>query len=180
MNSGFKSKSEEIEWRRSKILELKSQGLDQREIAQILKVSPASISYDIQCMRKEASENVKDYTVKQLPLQFKICVIATQNAMKQFWDISQSTKDNKEKMQALENYIECHKGLCRFLWEGGGKLEQFLADYDGIDNNNDKKYKEGEWVYPKAGEQFSPFVYHSPEYIRRSNEEFDRRITHQT
>jgi hypothetical protein len=131
-------------------------------------VSPTTITFDLHYMRSEVMENVREYTTKQLPLQFKICVVATQNAMKQFWDISQNTKDNKGKMQALETYIECHKGLCRFLWEGGGKLEQFLSDYGGIDNNK-HQYKEGEWVYPKPGEQFSPFIYHNPEYIRRQN-----------
>ena len=188
MNSVFKSKAEEIEWRRSKIIELKSQGLDQREIAQILKVSPASISYDIQCMRKEASENVKDYTVKQLPLQFKICVVATQNAMKQFWNISQNAHDNKEKMQALENYVKCHRGLCSFLWEGGGKLEQFLSDYGNgfsianVNNNNDADYRlshdengrhyaEGEWVHPKG---YNSYAYRSnPSHLKRCNEKHD-------
>jgi hypothetical protein len=116
LNSGFKSKAEEIEWRRSKILELKSQGLEQREIAQVLRVSPALISYDVQCMRKEAIETVKDYTVRQLPLQFK------DGDMKSIFD----------------------------------------------------QYKDGEWVYPKPGERFSPNVYHSPEYIRRRNEESDK------
>jgi hypothetical protein len=107
-------------------------------------------------MRKEASENVKDYTVMQLPLQFKICVIATQNAMKQFWDISQSTKDNKEKMQALENYTECHKGLCRFLWEGGWKLEQFLADYDFLDNGNGNGKVSSRQRWPDEGDMLTP------------------------
>jgi transcriptional regulator len=65
LNSGFKTKSEEIEWRRSKILELRSQGLDQREIAQILKVSRATITFDLQCLRNEAKENVQEYTTEE-------------------------------------------------------------------------------------------------------------------
>ena len=65
MNSGFKTKSEEIEWRRSKMLELRSQGLDQREIAQILKVSRATITFDLQCLRNEAKENVQEYTTEE-------------------------------------------------------------------------------------------------------------------
>ena len=71
MNSGFKTKSEEIEWRRAKILELKSQGLEQRERAQILHVSPATITFDLQYLRDEARENVRDYTTKQFPLSSK-------------------------------------------------------------------------------------------------------------
>jgi orotate phosphoribosyltransferase-like protein len=104
LNSGIKTKSEEIEWRRAKILELKSQGLDQREISQILHVSPATITFDLQYLRDNARENVRDYTTKQFPLQFKVFLVAIQIAMKQFWNISQNAQDNKEKMQALEHY----------------------------------------------------------------------------
>ena len=188
MNSGFKSKAEEIQWRRAKILELKSQGLDQREIAQILKVTPALISYDVQCMRKEAMENVKDYTTRELPLQFKATIIATQKAIKEYWNISQNAHDNKEKMQALENYVKCNQGLCRFLVEGGSGMEQFLADYDNGNaksfpsprndhdyrrshDENGRHYKEDEMVFPKG---FGPYVYTSgPDHLKRCNEKHD-------
>ena len=59
-------------------------------------------------MRNESKENVRDYTTKELPLQFRIFVKATWNAIKQFWDISQKAEDNKEKMQALDHYLDCH------------------------------------------------------------------------
>ena len=118
MNSGFKTKSEEIQWRRSKILELKSQGLDQREMAQVLQVSPTTITFDLQYLRKEARETVREYTTEQLPLQLKTSLVATQNAIKQYWDISQKAQDNKEKMQALEHYLECHRILWTLLYGG--------------------------------------------------------------
>ena len=111
MNTGFKTKSEEMQWHRSKVLDLKSQGLDQREIAQILQVTPATITFDLQYLRNEAKESIKDYTTKQLPLQYKTTIVATQNAIREFWSISQKAHDNKEKMQALEHYLECHRGL---------------------------------------------------------------------
>jgi hypothetical protein len=107
LNSGSKTKSEEIEWRRAKILELKSQGLDQREISQILHVSPTTINFDLQYLRKEARKTIREYTTEQLPLQLRIFMIANQNAIKQYWDISQKAQDNKEKIQALEHYLEC-------------------------------------------------------------------------
>jgi hypothetical protein len=104
LNSGFKTKSEEIEWRRAKILELKSQGLDQREISQILHVSPTTITFDLQYLRKEARKTIREYTTEQLPLQLRIFMVANQNAIKQYWDISQKAQDNKEKIQAIPNY----------------------------------------------------------------------------
>lgn len=53
----------------------------------------------------------------------KTAIVATQNAIREFWNISQKAQDNKEKMQALEHYLDCHKGLCIMLKEGGEKLE---------------------------------------------------------
>lgn len=92
MNSGFKTKSEEIEWRRAKILELRSQGVDQREMAQVLHVSPATITFDLQYRHKEARETIREYTTEQLPLQLKTFLTATRNAIKQYWNITECTR----------------------------------------------------------------------------------------
>jgi len=124
LNSGFKTKSEEIEWRRAKILELKSQGLDQRDIAQVLHVSPTTITFDLQYLRKEARKTIREYTTEQLPLQLRIFMVANQNAIKQYWDISQKAQDNKEKIQALEHYLDCHQLLWTLLY-GEGHLVRF-------------------------------------------------------
>ena len=124
MNSGFK-KSEEIEWRRAKILELKSQGLDQRDIAQVLHVSPTTITFDLQYLRKEARKTIREYTTEQLPLQLRIFMVANQNAIKQYWDISQKSQDNKEKIQALEHYLECHQQLWTLLYGGEDHMVRF-------------------------------------------------------
>ena len=184
MNSGFKSKAEEIEWRRAKILELKSQGLDQREIAQILRVSPTTITSDLQCLRDEAKQNVKDYTTRELPLQFRVCVKATWNAIREYWNIYQNAHDNKEKMQALESYLECHRKLCRMLGyetelqslvdNGNGFANVNInndRDYRRSHDENGRHYKEGEMVFPKG---YGPYVYSSgPEHLKRCNEKHD-------
>ena len=78
LRTGFRSKQEELEWCRSKIIELKSQGLDQRKIANILQVTPAVVSYDVQCMRNEAKENIRDYTTRRLPLQMPVMTFRQQ------------------------------------------------------------------------------------------------------
>ena len=97
MNSGFKTKSEEIEWRRAKILELKSQGLDQRDISQVLHVSPTTITFDLQYLRKEARKTIRVYTTEQLPLQLRIFMVANQNAIKQSLGyITKSTRQQRK------------------------------------------------------------------------------------
>jgi hypothetical protein len=139
LNSGFKTKSEEIEWRRAKILELKSQGLDQREISQILYVSPTTITFDLQYLRKEARKTIREYTTEQLPLQLRIFMVANQNAMKQYWDISQKAQDNREKIQALEHYLDCHQLLWTLLYGGQDHMVRF-----GKSMTQQYQYKEDE------------------------------------
>jgi hypothetical protein len=163
LNSGFKTKSEEIQWRRAKILQLKSQGLDQREMAQVLHVSPTTITFDLQYLRKEARENIREYTTEQLPLQFRVTIQATWNAIIRYWNISQKAEDNKEKMQALERYMDCHMKLCSMLG-----LENTLKGFDTEEEK--QQYKEGELVFPKG---HAPYVYHSNEYIRKNMEHWD-------
>ena len=146
MNSGFKTKSEEIEWRRAKILELKSQGLDQREISQILHVSPTTITFDLQYLRKEARKTIREYTTEQLPLQLRIFMVANQNAIKQYWDISQKAQDNKEKIQALEHYLECHQQLWTLLYGG----EDHMVRFGKVMRPQEYQYKEDELAFTEG------------------------------
>jgi hypothetical protein len=125
LNPGFKTKSEEIQWRRAKIIELKSQGLDQREMAHVLHVSPTTITFDLKYLRKEARETTREYTTEQLPLQLRIFMVANQNAIKQYWDISQKAQDNKEKIQALEHYLDGHIQLWTLLYGGEDHMVRF-------------------------------------------------------
>ena len=146
MNSGFKTKSEEIEWRRAKILELKSQGLDQREMAQVLQVSPTTITFDLQYLRKEARKTISEYTTEQLPLQLRTFMVATQNAIKQYWAISQKAQDNKEKIQALEHYLDCHTQLWTLLYGGEDHMVRFGKSMP----HQQYQYKEDELAFTEG------------------------------
>lgn len=81
-------------------------------------MSPATITFDLQYLSKEARETLREYTTKQLPLQLRTFMVATRNAIKQYWNISQNAQDNKEKIQALERYLDCHVQLWALLYGG--------------------------------------------------------------
>ena len=98
---------------------------DQRDIAQVLHVSPTTITFDLQYLRKEARKTIREYTTEQLPLQLRIFMVANQNAIQQSWDISQKAQDNKEKIQALEHYLECHQQLWSLLYGGEDHMVRF-------------------------------------------------------
>ena len=151
--SGFKTKGEEISWRRAKVLELKSQGLDQREIANTLHVSETTISFDLQYLRDEARQNVHDYTTKLYPLQVKISLIAFQNILKEYWNIAQKATDNKEKMQALEHYREANMDMISIIKNGGLSMEQSMAmeKRNRNKNNNNNQYDNAKAPYVYQG-----------------------------
>lgn len=107
-----------INWRRNKIIEYKAQGLDQKEIANILQVSETTISLDLQYLRNETQENIREYTTKELPIQYRVFKRALQNAIQTYWKLSQEAKDDRDKILALEHYIDSHTTLWSLLYGG--------------------------------------------------------------
>src|SRR5215208_4872671 len=71
---------------------------------------------------KEALKNIGDYTTKELPLQFRIVTKALQNAIQTYWKLSQEAKDDHDKIDAMEHYIDSHQTLWSLLL-GGEKFE---------------------------------------------------------
>jgi DNA-binding NarL/FixJ family response regulator len=60
------TKADQLEWRRSKVVELRARGLSYQEIAHELQVSKASIGTDVQYLREQAKESIREYTAEYL------------------------------------------------------------------------------------------------------------------
>ena len=102
------NKAEQLQWRRSKVIEMRSRGLNQLEIAHELQVSKASISSDMQYLRKQAKESIKEYVTEHLPEQYQICLTALDTILKHAFEILQTSDDNREKLQAMELFKDTH------------------------------------------------------------------------
>lgn len=98
----------ELEWRRSKIVELRSRGLNQLEISHELRVSQASISSDMQYLRSQAKQNIKEYTTDHLPEQYQICLYALDTVLKNAFVIMTKSEDDHDKLQALQLFKDTH------------------------------------------------------------------------
>jgi predicted transcriptional regulator len=103
-----KIKDKEISWRRSKIIELRGYGLSQTEIAKQLQVSEASISLDMQYLREQAKNSIKEYTTEHLPEQYQVCLSALDTVLKNTFVILQQSDDNREKLHAMELFKDTH------------------------------------------------------------------------
>ena len=102
------TKAEQLLWRRSKVIEMRSRGLSQIEIAHELQISKASISSDMQYLRKQAKESIKEYVTEHLPEQYQICLTALDSIIKHAFEILQNSHDNREKLQAMELFKDTH------------------------------------------------------------------------
>jgi predicted transcriptional regulator len=59
-----------------------ARGMSQAEIARELQVSEASISLDMQYLREQAKESIKEYVTEHLPEQYQICLSALDTILK--------------------------------------------------------------------------------------------------
>jgi transcriptional regulator len=81
------TKIEQLEWRRSKVVEMRARGLSQTEIARELQVSKASISLDMQYLRTQAKESIKEYATEYLPEQYQVCLSVLDTILKHAYEI---------------------------------------------------------------------------------------------
>jgi hypothetical protein len=107
--SGFESKAAQIQWRRAKVVEMKARGLSQIEIARQLQVSDSAIGCDVQYLRQQAKETIKEYATDHLPEQYHICLVALDSIIKRASDIIETSEDNREKLQAMQMYRDTHQ-----------------------------------------------------------------------
>jgi hypothetical protein len=97
-----------LQWRRDKVIELRGIGLSYAEIAQQLQVSTSSIGTDVQYLREQAKENIKEYVTQHLPEQYQVCLSALDTVLKNAFVIMTKSDDNREKLQAMELFKDTH------------------------------------------------------------------------
>ena len=96
MKSNDNNKKTAIEWRRSKILELSSQGNNQSEISRILQISQPTINRDIAYLRQQAKTNIRKYIDERLPEEYEKCMVGLNAITREAWNTAQCT-ETKEK-----------------------------------------------------------------------------------
>jgi predicted transcriptional regulator len=92
-----KEGSSRIDWRRSKVQELSSQGHSQSEIAQILQVSNGTVNRDLSYLRQQAKYNIRKYIDERLPEEYEKCLVGLTSILREAWNTSQQTDDRRER-----------------------------------------------------------------------------------
>lgn len=94
-----------LEWRRSKVLELSSQGHSQPEIARILQISQPTVNRDILYLRQQAQENLQKHIQQKLPEEYQRCLAGLNQVLKLSWDIANRPKagNSNDNGQTIDN-----------------------------------------------------------------------------
>ena len=73
----------QIEWRRSKVAELGSQGHSQPEIARTLQISIGTVNRDLSILRQQAKANIKRYVDERLPEEYEKCMVGLTSILRE-------------------------------------------------------------------------------------------------
>jgi predicted transcriptional regulator len=172
MEGSTKNTDKQIQWRRTKVLELCSQGNTQSDIAKTLRVGEATVSRDISSLRQQAQLNLKTHINDKLPEEYQNCMTGLNQALKICWEIVNKSRntnnddgnqtvtmtDNKTVLQALALINDCNKykmdlttngvvitDAIKFVQTNKEKLTMSTKIEDnGSKENNEPDYDDGE------------------------------------
>ena len=146
-------KTQQIEWRRDRVLELSSQGFSQSDIATVLQVNKSIVSRDIAYLRQQAQEKIKTHIEKTMPEEYQKVMVTIDQVLKITWSIVSKTADERVRLQALALIDQCNASRRETMANGtvvsnalkyvNGKAEK-LSESSGISGTFEEEEKEEE------------------------------------
>ncbi|MGC2483083.1 MAG: helix-turn-helix domain-containing protein [Nitrososphaeraceae archaeon] len=134
-------RSQQIEWRRIKVLELASAGYNQTEICQKLQLDKSTVNRDIQFLRQQAQENLQKHIHETVPEEYQKCMTGMKLILKQTLEIADTAADPKTKLQARAIANDCYKYIMDLTTNGvviTDALKYVQGKLDHL-NNQEKK-----------------------------------------
>jgi hypothetical protein len=111
-------KQQQLDWRRAQVLELTSEGYNQREIANKLQVDAAAVNRDMQFLRQQAQENIQRHIHETIPEEYQRCMTGMKRNLKQILEIANTTADPRLKLQARAIANDCFKNIMELTTDG--------------------------------------------------------------
>jgi IS30 family transposase len=104
-----KSEQSTLDWRRSKVLELTSQGYSQRDIATSLQIGLGTVNKDLTFLRRQARDNLQYHIHDRIPEEYQNCMTGLKRIIKQTTEIADRVTDPKTKLQAFAQLTEGYR-----------------------------------------------------------------------
>jgi predicted transcriptional regulator len=101
-------KQQQLDWRRSQVVELASMGYSQREIARILQIDLAAVSRDLHFIRQQAHNIMHTHIQERMPEEYHLVRVSINQVLKKAWHIANTTPNERIKGQALWLVKECN------------------------------------------------------------------------
>jgi hypothetical protein len=163
---------QQVEWRRSKVLELMSKGeTNQSEIARILQVDRSIVCRDVAYLRQQAKENITRYVDERLPEEYEKCLVGLNSILKEAWTMSQTDDSVKsDKIKALSLAKECYAMKLELLTNATvvDDAIRFVASHAVVPKTTEKANSDNIVTVDKDEKSISI------EYIQRSEEIYRR------
>jgi DNA-binding transcriptional regulator LsrR (DeoR family) len=103
------NKQSNLEWRRNRIVELYSEGRNQSQIAQILKISQPTVFRDLQYQRRQSRNKVKTYLDEYVPFEHNTCQVGINKILRKAWDIINDDDSSENAVfKALSLAKDCY------------------------------------------------------------------------
>ena len=109
---------DQIEWRRSRVLELSSEGYTQREIASKLQIGKGTVTNDLLYLKKQVQENLQNHIQEALPHEYQKCMVEMERNLKHVLEIAETAADPKTKLQARAIANGCYKYIMDLTTNG--------------------------------------------------------------
>jgi hypothetical protein len=142
---------DQIEWRRSQVLELSSQGQTERQIATVLQVGKTTVHKDLAYLSRQAKEGLRTHVQDKLPEEYQKCMVGINQVLNMAWSIvNKSVVDDKTRLQALALINDCNKYKMDLTTNGvvitdAIKFVQTNKEKLTISKENDKESKEPDY-----------------------------------
>jgi hypothetical protein len=119
LNSKLTYGKEEIDWRRSKVLELSSQGYSQHEIAARLQITKGTVNSDLAYLRRQAQENLQHHIHEVVPEEYQKCMAGIKQNLRHTLEIAETAADPKVKLQARSIANDCYHSIMDLCTNAG-------------------------------------------------------------
>jgi hypothetical protein len=128
-------RNQQIEWRRTKILELSSEGYNQTEICQKLRLDKSTVNRDIQFLRQQAQDNLQKHIHEVVPEEYQKCMVRMKQNLKYVLQIGEQATDPKVKLEARRIANDCYRYIMDLCTNAGivSDALKFVTQQEQID-----------------------------------------------
>jgi hypothetical protein len=155
----LETKQQEMEWRRSKVLELSSQGYSEREISEILKINDTAVHRVLVYLRHQAQENLQHHVHETVPEEYQKCMMGMKRNLKQTLETAEASSDPRIKLEARRIANDCYRYIMDLCTNGvivTDAIKYVQGKMDHLNTAEKKLLKEQERESEESKESVEP------------------------